>query len=487
MTRIEPPPPGPLVPDPPTVPAEAEADFLAGVDAAMPAFDIRPVDGPAFPEETSVRDLRRSRRRRSEDAVGRMSLVESGGVLRWTVGGGPAPVRLRRGGRRSGGTGGVPGAGDGGAGRIVRQFKFRDLPPNAIARRLVELDGRLTPNQGLRHLSTAESTLGDVLRSDAAPPAAGRVLLLVHGTFSSAENLVAELRATDAGRTLLRDWIRGGRYDRVMAFNHPTLSTSPVLNAARLAAAFRGSRAVVDVVAHSRGGLVTRWWREWLDQREAEPGRAVLVGSPLAGTSLAAPARLKHALDLLTNFARAMTAAARVTGAVLPAAAPIASAAAVLFGLVGRVASLGARTPLLDAGVSMIPGLDAQSREGANDDVLALREGIARLRPAERRDLEARTWIVRSNFEPESIGWRFWRVFRDPGGRALDAASDALFPGPNDLVVDTESMADLADDHVVRRRDRILDFGTSSEVHHCSYFQQDRTIRLLREALPPAD
>jgi hypothetical protein len=272
-----------------------------------------------------------------------------------------------------------------------------------------------------------------------------------------------------------------------MAFNHPTLSTSPVLNAARLAAAFRRSRATVDVVAHSRGGLVARWWREWLDQREAEPGRAVLVGSPLAGTSLAAPARLKHALDLLTNFARAMSAAARVTGAVLPAAAPIASAAAVLFGLVGRLTSLGARTPILDAGVSMIPGLDAQSREGANDDVLALREGIERLRPSERRELEARTWIVRSNFEPESVGWRFWRVFRGLKGRALDAASDALFPGANDLVVDTGSMADLADDQVIRRRDRILDFGTSSEVHHCNYFQQERTVRRLREALPPAE
>jgi hypothetical protein len=475
--------PGAMDAGSPVVPPEAEADFLADVDAAMPAFDIRPVDGPAFAEETSVRDLRRSRRSRSEDAVGRMSLIESGGVLRWTVGGGPAPARLRRGGRRRGG-----GRGDRrgeASGRIVRQFKFRDLPPNAIARRLVELDGRLTPNQGLRNLSSATSSLGEVLRSDVAPPPEGRVLLLVHGTFSRAENLVEELRATDAGRALLADWLHGDRYDRVMAFNHPTLSTSPVLNAARIAAAFRGSRAEVDIVAHSRGGLVTRWWREWLDQRDVAPGRAVLVGSPLAGTSLAAPARLRHSLDLITNFSRAMTTVSRATGAVLPMAAPFATAAAVLFGLVGRVTSLAARTPILDAGVSMIPGLDAQSREGANDDVIALREGVSQLAAAARRDLEDRTWIVRSNFEPEQIGWRFWRVFRGLGDRALDAASDIVFPGENDLVVDTDSMADLADGHRIARRGHVLDFGTSSEVHHCNYFQQERTIELLRAALPP--
>lgn len=498
MSSARPPASGPTDDRTPEEIAEAraaEVDFLEDVDDAMPEFDVRPVSAPPFPEETSVRDLRRARQRSIDSPITRMSLVEDAdGILRWTLGAGPAPARPRPGGRRGSGRGSGPGLGRGPSAdraRILRQFKFRDLPPNLVGARLRALDDRLNPHLGLKEVSPRS---GNVLVRDETPAADGRILLLVHGTFSRVEHMLDEIRATDAGRDWLDECLAGPRYRQVLAFNHPTLSTSPILNAARLADAFRGSNATVDVVAHSRGCLVTRWWREWL---AADPGiggvppapppglapaRTIAVGGPLGGTSLAAPRQLKHALDLLANYARAMRTAARIGGAVVPAAAPFASAAGVLFGLLGRVMSVAARTPALDAGVSMIPGLAGQSREGANDGILALRGRMDGLDRSARRAALESVHAVTSNFEPEDVGWRFWRAFRGVRGRLADTAADIVFPGPNDLVVDTPSMIEFGDD-VHLEPPQVLDFGTSRLVHHTNYFQQPETIALLRRVL----
>ena len=56
------------------------------------------------------------------------------------------------------------------------------------------------------------------------------------------------------GTAFLRD--AGKSYDQVLAFDHPTLSVSPVLNGLDLARRFAGTKAKVDVIAHGRGGLV---------------------------------------------------------------------------------------------------------------------------------------------------------------------------------------------------------------------------------------
>src|SRR5439155_5822381 len=133
------------------------------------------------------------------------------------------------------------------------------------------------------------------------PVKKGRVLLFVHGTFSRAEALRAGLMRTSDGRGLLKTARQ--HYDQVLDFEHPTLSVSPVLNALDLARLFATSNADVDVVCHSRGGLVTRWWLEALDPNAKRTTRVVFVGSPLNGTSLAAPNRLRRAMNLLTNVA----------------------------------------------------------------------------------------------------------------------------------------------------------------------------------------
>ena len=66
--------------------------------------------------------------------------------------------------------------------------------------------------------------------------------------------------------------------------------------------------------------------------------------------------------------------------------------------------------------------------------------------------------------------------------RVADAVTNAVFDGPNDLVVDTASMTDLADEFGQLDKERqILDFQTTDEIHHCNYFQHKDTISFIRE------
>jgi hypothetical protein len=423
-----------------------------------------------------IKDLRRSGRRRGEEPGGGcMTLVNVDGVLHWELGTGPAPSRLRRGRRMRRGPDRVI------TGTTVRQFKFQDLPPNLVGQKLRDLDGRLTPKQGLRVVSQDTGAVGRVAEAVAAP--GDKILLFVHGTFSNCDNLIGGLRQTEEGKRLFRRLVQRNGYKQVLAFNHPTLSTSPILNAAELARNFRKSQATVDVICHSRGGLVTRWWREFLDHSVGREGRVVFAGSPMAGTGLAAPARLKESLDLLTNFSETMGAISRISGAIIPGAYAMGEAAAVLFGWFGKIMAMAARTPIIDAGVQLVPGLAAQSREGANNELLNLRASYTGLTDSARNKLHRNYFYLTSNFETNDPGWKFWRYFRKD--KLLDLATDAVFEGDNDLVVDTQSMTSLDDqfDTSSIPTKHIERFGERTDrVHHLNYFQQPETLTLLRTA-----
>ena len=72
-----------------------------------------------------------------------------------------------------------------------------------------------------------------------AGPFAGRTLLFVHGTFSNASNMLDEFMATPAGQRFIEDAMSGAKkYDRIVFFEHATLSVSPIVNALELGRAF---------------------------------------------------------------------------------------------------------------------------------------------------------------------------------------------------------------------------------------------------------
>ena len=406
---------------------------------------------PALPAAQLEVPIQRRRRRgfsaREVDRRAALELARDGeGVLRWVY---RPPAALARTGRRAYRSAHLDPA------RVVRRFDYYDLQPNQVTQALVALDARLTPQQGMKRLRSGR------LEPVQAPQGDGAALLLVHGTFSESSMFTGQLGATEQGRALLAHWER--KYQAVYAFDHPTLSVGAWSNAVDLVQAIEGLRGPIDIVCHSRGGLVVSWM---LRLKAVPVSSVVFVGSPLAGTSLASPPRLRAALDMMANFGEAAANLGDVAGTVFP----VAAGAAGLARIFGKVLRLGSSLPIVDAGVSLVPGLASQQRTSNN---------------LEREQLVAVPWQVRprlvavgGTFRPDESaqGWKFWKRFTHLGGQIAHAAADMVFDGENDLVVDVMSMSQLGDRGPVE----FVDLGTSAVTHHCNYFADPRVVDLLR-------
>ena len=388
---------------------------------------------------------------RAGSRLATVSLVEDEEVLRWVYD--PPPASPRRRARRAG-----LGMDEQ---EVILGFQFLEVPPNEVIARLEALDLSMTPARGLRRWIKGQPA--------AVPktPPKGRVLLLVHGTFSRGDMYFEEFAATEEGQRFLSNCEK--KYEIVLTFDHPTLAMSPWLNGLDLARVMAPYPGPIDVICHSRGGLAVAWW---LYVARPKVDNVVFAGSPLEGTSLAAPAKLKAALDLLGNLARAIG----TMGNAAATAVPMLAFAGGLMKIVGGALSVGARSPLIDAGIAIVPGLAAQSRVGNNFELQRL---FAEDWPGRHR-LHA----IASNYEPAAATdpwWRFWKHFRDVPGRALNWGADAIFQGDNDLVVDTASMSRLGKASVLKAQR--LQFDGDQAVHHCSYFRQPRTFEFLETVL----
>ena len=118
---------------------------------------------------------------------------------------------------------------------------------------MAAIESRLDQPPGLYRWAGANGKPGDLETADLAAAAAGQpMLVFVHGTASSTLGSFGDLRVGD--RDLwgaIEARFKGG----VHAFEHRTLSQSPIENAIALASALPvGAR--VSLVSHSRGGLV---------------------------------------------------------------------------------------------------------------------------------------------------------------------------------------------------------------------------------------
>jgi hypothetical protein len=302
---------------------------------------------------------------------------------------------------------------------------------------------------------------------------AGRVLVLVHGTFSASAMYAKEFAATADGEALFERLTSAqDRYAAVLAFDHPTLSVGPWLNALALRDALAGCAAELDFVGHSRGGLVIAWL---LRLAPALPVRqALFVGSPLAGTSLAAPDKIRQALDTLASIADALAGAAARTGQVLPGLQPLSLGVAGLACVLGKVLQLGSRTPLADAAVGLVPGLLAQGRVANNLE-------LAQLWPLPAGvDVRA----IGGSFKPSEVDeplWKLWKRVTHLKGQALYHGADLIFDQPNDLVVDSAAMNQLGPQLLAPPHWE--DLGPSAATHHCNYFQDPRVLAWLDRRL----
>jgi hypothetical protein len=437
---------------------ELRQPLLNNLNAAVSGLGIyRTDDDQDLPSEVPIGKLRRgSRRRTPDERIGMITLIEVDGVLQWEEGTGVVTLpgrRLRRGSAIS-----APG-------EVVLQYKFEKLLPSQVGQCLENLDAKLTPQKGLRRLD-AQGVFQPATPSSSNGAKKRKALLFIHGTFSNNDNVLNEINSTKAGQAFIARVLK--QYDDVFAFDHYTLSVSPVLNALDLARMFDDFDGSIDVICHSRGGLVARWWLEAFGRASKAKHRVILVGAPLAGTSLIAPPRLRAALGLITNVGNALSLATETTAL----AVPILGVAAGLFKIITSIASLGEKTPLIDAAVAMIPGLAGQSRVGNSTELLRLRQRTNVPLPD--------YYAVRCNFESVDPSWAFWRRFRKLN--VTDSGVDMIFEGDNDLVVDTDSMTDLFDQHSIAAAN-VFDFGTTDRVHHTNYFRQSQTIDFMAKSL----
>ncbi|MEP3654755.1 MAG: hypothetical protein ABJO36_07655 [Litorimonas sp.] len=407
------------------------------------------------------------------------------GVLRWHV----SETGYRAGSRRAGRDhrASLP------AGKIEKQYAFEKLTgSNQVSKLVSAIDDKCT-NPDKRGLWKLNDSLDyDIKFSDIRSEGDltnKKILLFIHGTFSHGDTTAQQIKTAES-RThgkFGHDFVKKAseKYDLVLSFNHPTLAVSPMVNAFNLASELRdpnGPPKSIDIICHSRGGVVTRWWLEGFASQDSDY-RVVFLGAPLGGTSLASPTNLKSGMNLISNYAQ-------VTGKGLAMTAnPILMAAGSVFATIGSIAKIGAKAPVLDAACAIFPGLMGQARTNTNYEIKNLR--TAGSFQAHRENYYA----VISNFEPSDLEkWKFWNVFCKPKSYAMDLAEGVIdkliftrldenkkrVPIANDMVVDCESMTDLADGASIPQ-DNIYDFKNSSKVHHTNYVVQFHTLNFIRE------
>ncbi len=310
-----------------------------------------------------------------------------------------------------------------------------------------------------------------VLKADAP-----RLLLLVHGTFSSTIGTFGDLAASEEGRTFLQEAI--DRYDHVMGWDHRTLTQTPTQNAKDLlryleSQSWRGA-PVVDVIAFSRGGLVFRSLAEELlptsTLRNLTVRRVVFTGCTNGGTELANPANWNRLVDRYTNLA---AAASRVLARV-----PVLTSKMVVFeqavrGVAGFVKALAANI----ADDKVVPGLAAMNPRGKYvQQINSTQQGQPTIAQTYYCAITSNFDLARAETEADPSV---------PPGlllRLADGTTNKLFGEPNDLVVHVAGMT-LIDPQIGAYIKERLDYGANGQVHHCAYFSQNRTALSLGQWL----
>lgn len=313
-----------------------------------------------------------------------------------------------------------------------------------------------------------------------------RILLVIHGTFSSADSpkdgFKAEFWKKFPHRTGPLDpntphpkreqW-------RILFYNHQTLSESPEANADELATMLneltlkdgqpllegllkeqqqasgalnedQGPSLPIDLIVHSRGGLVARAFCELCELTLASKKKSkltrlirhvVFLGTPNAGTLLAAPKNFGRLANYLLNLVHRDST-----------------------GLFGKLSSFLAESFVRWQMKANIPGLNAQNPETLSDPQSLLGRlhegdtGIYLAKTAKRHDNQE-TWpkylCVAANFEPGDLteGFDISSINKFVGsvpelakslvGVGFDQLTDAFLNAPNDLVVDTASVWSL--------------------------------------------
>jgi hypothetical protein len=300
-----------------------------------------------------------------------------------------------------------------------------------------------------------------------------RVLLLIHGTFSSTVGAFGALGSTPWGKAFLQAAL--ATYDAIIGFDHPTLSEDPLQNATDLLKYLESMTGKYpphfDVVTHSRGALVFRGLVESLVPLTRWQGRfdrVIFVAGTNGGTLLAQPENWQQFIDLYTNLA---VAGCRLLG-LMP------TAKAVTLVLQETIQGLGSFLKYLATTIGderKVPGIAAMEPKGS------FVTGLNQEQPGQP-DLSSTFYCaITSEFEPhlangESRPKELPVRFLEWTLEVL--AKQIMEKEPNDLVVNLSSMTAI-DEQLGNFIKDSVEFGKNPDVYHTNYFCQPAVANAL--------
>ncbi len=333
------------------------------------------------------------------------------------------------------------------------------------------IERKIKPDEGLYRWAKASGSRGAGLQPPGEILADQPILLFIHGTASNTEGSFGALRTEEAAA----EWeaLSQAFGDRIFAFEHRTMSRSPIDNALVLAKALpRGAR--LTLVSHSRGGQVA----DLLCLKQIAP--AQLARFRRAGE--ASEEADEHDREQLQELAAVLKEKAFTIRRLLRVACPAQGTLlasenldrflSVVTSLLGLIPGLG-QSPLYQAvkritletakcrwNPSVIPGIEAMIPSAP---LVALLNGPDAKAMGElgviAGDIEGGSWFKRLGV---FITDRF--IYEH---------------GDNDLVVNTDSMFQgLPRDGTSR-----YVFDQGADVSHFQYFSNVRTRRVLAQAL----
>lgn len=294
--------------------------------------------------------------------------------------------------------------------------------------------------------------------------AEGPTLLFIHGIFSSCEAGFAGIGHDDSTWPQLRD-----RYvNRIIGFDHPTGSVGPDENAKWFLDQIPNVELDLDIVCHSRGGLVARSIADQAAQRGMPVNirRIVFAATPNGGSQITVT---KNWDSLVSRISSVLTLPAKV----LPA--PADAISGVLAGLLEVLKIVG-------VGVSLdLPGLEAMNPGSQFLQTLGHATNVT-----------PEYFAAAADFEPGPILANLFNGLDDEGRVVDSAIFDHVH---NDIAVPTEGVwnpACLTDPNTPANPipgfpidpARTLLIGPGSVYWHCDYFDDPAMRAALLQWLP---
>jgi len=347
--------------------------------------------------------------------------------------------------------------------RLGQAFRPPALPPALALQFVREAEEVLKPHIGLKKLGEASRhpewdkapempDVLEILLKDTPVEqvtAGGRTLLLVHGIFDRVHGFAFSPLLL-WGDLLGKLHVHYG--GRVYGYDHRTVSVDPLKNAHDLLG-FLPEGLDVDIICHSRGGLVVRSLiehpevRTGLDAKNIRVGQVIFVGAANQGSDLARSENLLQLLMIFTTHgARSQNPFAKATAA---AFGPLMAAAQI-------VAAQGGKLPGVEA---LVPESDL-------------------IRTLNRSNVQMKG-------EPSFIRANFGNT-KEPLLKRLEPISDKGFGSKlNDLVVPLAGIDDLGNHNAPGRNRLTLNDNVTPQGHwyHLNYFDSPAVRDFIKQRL----